>query len=79
MRNSVGLVQRGGVRGAALADECTISRRSGDGTVLEPNMTIHFLPGIWMDDWGVAISEAIRIAETGAKPFCCFPRKLFVK
>jgi ectoine hydrolase len=59
--------------------EHTYSLRSNDETVLEPNMTMHFMPGLWMDDWGVAISEAIRITETGVETFCTFPRKLFVK
>jgi ectoine hydrolase len=59
--------------------EHTYSLRSNDETVLEPNMTMHFMPGLWMDDWGVAISEAIRITETGVETFCNFPRKLFVK
>jgi ectoine utilization protein EutD len=59
--------------------ERTISLRSTDETVLEPNMTIHFMPGIWLDDWGIAISETIRITETGVETFCSFPRQLFVK
>jgi Xaa-Pro aminopeptidase len=59
--------------------ERTYSLRPSDGTVLQPNMTMHFMPGIWMDDWGIAISEPIRIAETGVEPFCDFPRQLFVK
>ncbi|HEY9568787.1 MAG TPA: M24 family metallopeptidase [Thalassobaculum sp.] len=59
--------------------ERTISFRSTDETVLQPNMTMHFMPGIWLDDWGIAISEAIRITETGAEPFCAFPRQLFTK
>jgi ectoine utilization protein EutD len=59
--------------------ERTISLRSIDETVLEPNMTIHFMPGIWLDDWGISISEAIRITETGVETFCNFPRRLFVK
>jgi ectoine hydrolase len=59
--------------------ERTISLRSIDETVLQPNMTIHFMPGIWLDDWGIAISEAIRITETGVETFCDFPRQLFVK
>ena len=52
--------------------ERTISLRSIDETVLQPNMTIHFMPGIWLDDWGIAISEAIRITETGVETFCEF-------
>lgn len=59
--------------------ERTISLRAIDETVLQPNMTIHFMPGIWQDDWGIAISEAIRITATGVETFCNFPRKLFVK
>jgi Xaa-Pro aminopeptidase len=47
--------------------------------VLQPNMTIHFMPGIWLDDWGIAISEPIRITERGAETFCSFARRLFVK
>jgi len=53
--------------------------RGFDETVLEPNMTLHFMPGIWLDDWGIAISEAIRITDTGVETFCNFPRQLFVK
>ncbi len=59
--------------------ERTISLRSTDETILEPNMTIHFMPGIWLDDWGIAISEPIRITESGVEAFCEFPRQLFVK
>ena len=59
--------------------ERTYSLRSTDETVLQPNMTMHFMPGIWLDDWGIAISEPIRITETGVEPFCDFPRRLFVK
>jgi Xaa-Pro aminopeptidase len=59
--------------------ERTLSLRAIDETVLAPNMTIHLMPGIWLDDWGIAISEAIRITETGVETFCNFPRRLFVK
>ena len=59
--------------------ERTISLRSTDETELKPNMTLHFMPGIWLDDWGIAISEAIRITETGPEALCDFPRGLFAK
>jgi ectoine hydrolase len=59
--------------------EHTMSLRPGDTTVLEPNMTLHVIPGIWMDDWGIEISECIHITSTGARPFCNFPRQLFVQ
>jgi Xaa-Pro aminopeptidase len=57
--------------------EHTMSLRPGDKTVLQPNMTLHVIPGIWMDDWGIEISECIHITEKGARPFCTFPRQLF--
>jgi ectoine hydrolase len=59
--------------------ERTISLRSTDETVLQPGMTIHFMPGIWLDDWGIAISETICITDTSVETFCNFPRQLFVK
>jgi Xaa-Pro dipeptidase len=59
--------------------ERTLSLRPGDKTELQANMTIHVIPGIWQDDWGIEISECIRITETGAEPLCDFPRRLFVK
>tara|TARA_R110000764_G_scaffold93724_2_gene177404 strand:+ start:64 stop:1242 length:1179 start_codon:yes stop_codon:yes gene_type:complete len=60
--------------------ERTISLRVNDETVLEPNMTFHFMPGLWMADWGLEITESIRITENGAAEcFCDRPRKMFVK
>ena len=60
--------------------ERTISIRAEDETVLEPGMTFHFMPGLWMDDWGLEITESILIRDTGpAETLCTQPRKLFVK
>lgn len=60
--------------------ERTISLRPEDETILETGMTFHFMPGLWMDDWGLEITESILITETGpAQCFCNRPRKLFVK
>ena len=59
--------------------EGTLSLRPGDRTILQPDMTVHVIPGVWMDDWGIEISECIHITENGAQPFCDFPRELFVK
>ncbi|ANF57143.1 ectoine hydrolase DoeA [Halotalea alkalilenta] len=59
--------------------ERTMSLRPSDETVLEPGMTFHFMPGMWMDDWGLEITEPILITEHGAEPFGSFPRQLFVK
>lgn len=60
--------------------ERTISLRSEDQTELKPGMTFHFMPGLWMDDWGLEITESILITDTGpAQCFCDRPRKMFVK
>jgi ectoine hydrolase len=59
--------------------EHTMSLRPGDRSALEPNMAFHLIPGIWMDDWGIEISECFRVTETGAEPFADVPRRLFVK
>ncbi len=59
--------------------ERTISFRRGDQTVLEPDMTFHFMPALWLDDGGLEITEPIRITETGYECFCTTPRELFVK
>ncbi|UUV07406.1 MULTISPECIES: M24 family metallopeptidase [Ruegeria] len=60
--------------------ERTISLRDEDNTILEAGMTFHFMPGLWMDDWGLAITETILIKENGpAECLCKRPRKIFVK
>ena len=59
--------------------EHTASFRPGDQTILEPNMTFHMIPGIWLDNFGVEISETFRVTETGYELFVDFPRELFVK
>ncbi len=60
--------------------ERTISIRSDDNTVLEPGMTFHFMPGLWMTDWGLEITESILIKDKGpAECFCVRPREIFIK
>ncbi|MCB1380188.1 MAG: ectoine hydrolase DoeA [Alphaproteobacteria bacterium] len=59
--------------------ERTLSIRRGDRTMLEPNMTLHFMPALWLDDGGLELSETILITETGAECLCQTPRKLVVK
>ena len=59
--------------------EHTASLRPGDHTVLQPGMTFHMIPGIWLDDCGVDTSEAFVVTEDGGRPFCHFRRELLVK
>ncbi len=60
--------------------ERTISFRDNDNTILEAGMTFHFMPGLWMKDWGMEITESILIREGApAECLCNRPRKMFVK
>ena len=59
--------------------ERTISLRLGDKTVLEENMTFHFMTALWSDDWGFEITESIIIKEDGPELLANYPRKLLVK
>ncbi|MCK0150250.1 M24 family metallopeptidase [Marivita sp. S6314] len=60
--------------------ERTASIRAEDETVLQPGMTFHFMPALWMDTWGLETTETILITEDGsAEALCTLPRKLFIK
>lgn len=60
--------------------ERSASIRSEDQTVLEPGMVFHFMPALWMDDWGLETTETILITADGAaEAICDVDRKLFVK
>ncbi|MGY4319284.1 M24 family metallopeptidase [Bradyrhizobium sp. JR3.5] len=57
--------------------ENTASFYEGDMTVLKPNMTFHLHLGNWVDDdFGVMVSDTIRITERGAELLTDAPRKV---
>ena len=60
--------------------ERTFSIRPEDETVLAPGMTFHFMPALWMEDWGLEITEPLLVREDGpAECLADVPRKLLVK
>ncbi|MGB3223966.1 MAG: ectoine hydrolase DoeA [Desulforhopalus sp.] len=59
--------------------ERTMSLRRGDKTILQPNMTFHFMTGLWQNSWGLEITESIVITENGVETLANVPRELFVK
>ena len=59
--------------------EQTVSLRPGDSTVLEENMTIHCIPSLMSDDWGIEISETLVIGERRSEPLSKLPRDVVVK
>ena len=56
-----------------------MSLRAGDRTELQPNMTFHFMTGLWMADWGLEITESIVIGEHGMECLADVPRRMLVK
>lgn len=59
--------------------ERTVSLRPGDKTVLRPGMTIHFMPGIWLDTYGFECSEPFLVTENGCEKLIEYPERLFVQ
>ncbi len=59
--------------------EHTLSIRPGDTTELQAGMTIHVMPGIWLDNWGIEISEGVLVNDNGAEKLCNFPQGLVIK
>ncbi|MEM7211410.1 MAG: M24 family metallopeptidase [Pseudomonadota bacterium] len=60
--------------------ERTFSIRPEDETVLEADMTFHFMPALWMEDWGLEITEPLLIRKDGpAECLANIPRKLQIK
>ena len=59
--------------------ERTMSIRRGDTTVLQENMTFHFMTGLWMDHWGLEITESIVIKDGAPECLANVPRQMVVK
>ena len=58
--------------------EHTVSLRAGEDTVLEPSMTLHVMLGMWMDGWGIELSETVAVTKTGVECLTQFDRNLFL-
>ena len=59
--------------------ERTMSLRRSDRTVLQENMTLHFMPAMWFDDWGFEMTESVRVTPQGGVCLANVPRQLLVK
>jgi ectoine hydrolase len=59
--------------------ERTMSFRDSDFSELRPGMTFHFMPGLWLNDWGIEITESIVITEKGCEALADVPRQLMIK
>jgi Xaa-Pro dipeptidase len=47
--------------------------------VLQPGNVVHSILGMWMDGWGIEVSETILVTETGNETLTKFPRDIHVK
>ena len=54
--------------------EHTISLRAKEPTILETNMTLHVMLGMWMDGWGMELSETTVVTESGVECLTNFDR-----
>ncbi|CCV12323.1 M24 family metallopeptidase [Mesorhizobium sp. STM 4661] len=59
--------------------EHTISLRRGDKTILKPGNVLHSILGMWMDGWGIEVSETILVTANGCETLTRFPREIHVK
>jgi ectoine hydrolase len=59
--------------------EHTISLRQGDRTLLKPGNVLHSILGMWMDGWGIEVSETILVTADGNETLTKFPREINVK
>lgn len=58
--------------------EHTVSLRAGENTLLEQNMVLHVMLGMWLDDWGMEMSETVAVTDTGSECLTQFPRDVHV-
>jgi len=58
--------------------ERTASLRPGDTTELQEGMCFHFQSGIWLDDFGAAVSEPFVVTKNGGERLCDVARELIV-
>ena len=59
--------------------ERTMSFRAGDRSELREGMTFHFMTGLWMDDYGLEITESIVVGEGEPECLAQVERRLMVK
>jgi Xaa-Pro aminopeptidase len=56
--------------------ERTASLRPGDETELQTGMCFHFQSGVWLEDFGAAVSEPFVVTEQGGERLCDVQRSL---
>ena len=58
--------------------ERTLSFRPGESTLVPENAIVHVILGMWMDDWGMELSETLHVRGNGCVRLCDFPQHVHV-
>ncbi|MEX0503063.1 M24 family metallopeptidase [Alphaproteobacteria bacterium LSUCC0719] len=67
--------------GAAYAPdwgEHTLSFRPGETTIVPEDAVVHIILGMWMDDWGMELSETLHVRRNDCLRMCDFPQQVHV-
>jgi len=67
--------------GAAYAPdwgEHTLSFRPGETTIVPENAVVHVILGMWMDDWGMELSETLHVRRNDCVRLCDFPQQVHI-
>lgn len=59
--------------------EHTFSLRADEDGVIEPDMTFHVILGMWMEGWGMELSETVRALPGGNEVLTRFPRAVEIR
>jgi len=58
--------------------EHTLSFRPGETTIVPENAVVHIILGMWMDDWGMELSETLHVRRNDCVRLCDFPQQVHV-
>jgi Xaa-Pro dipeptidase len=58
--------------------EHTLSFRPDEPTIVPENAVVHVILGMWMDDWGLELSETLHVTGDGCERLCDFPQHVHV-
>ena len=58
--------------------EHTLSFRPGETTIVPENAVIHIILGMWLDGWGMELSETIHVRQDDAVCLTNFPRDVYL-
>ena len=67
--------------GAAYAPdwgEHTLSFRANEPTIVPENAVVHVILGMWMDDWGMELSETLHVRSGDCRRLCDFPQHVHI-